>query len=160
MGYRVVALSRSEEKRQELLKLGADFAFDPESDSWAKQCREKLAPAKVNLVIDNIGGSYFSKTIALLAMHGRVSVIGRLAGPVPEFNTASLFFRRIRIGGVAVGTYSADESQAAFSALLKLMDATGAKPVIDHVFPFEDLPKAFAQLERGPMGKVLISIPK
>lgn len=160
MGYRVVALSRSSEKQRELLKLGAEFVFNPESETWSKECRAKLAPAKVNLVIDNIGGPLFSKTLDLLAMHGRVSVVGRLAGPVPEFNTAALFFRRLRIGGVAVGSYTPDESQAAFSALLKLMDATGDRPVIDHVFSFADLPKAFDWLEQGPMGKVLISIPK
>jgi hypothetical protein len=43
--------------------------------------------------------------IETLGDQGKVSLVGRLAGPVPEFNTAALFFRRIRLGGVAVSTY-------------------------------------------------------
>jgi NADPH2:quinone reductase len=38
-----------------------------------------------------------------------------------------------------------------------LLNKTGARPLIDEVFPFEKLPDAFARLAQGPMGKVLIS---
>jgi hypothetical protein len=44
--------------------------------------------------------------------------VGRLAGPIPDFNTASLFFRRIRIGGIAVGAYSNRESRAAWAQVI------------------------------------------
>jgi hypothetical protein len=36
---------------------------------------------------------------------------GRSSGPVLEFNTATLFFRRNRIGGVAVGDYTPEAAQ-------------------------------------------------
>jgi NADPH:quinone reductase len=91
-------------------------------------------------------------------MHGRISVVGRLAGPVPSFNTASLFFRRIRIGGVAVGTYSNAETLSAWNSVLQTLSRTGAKPLIDRVFPFAEVPAAFARLAEGPMGKVLARI--
>ena len=39
----------------------------------------------------------------MLGQDGRISVVGRSGGAVPEFNTATLFFKRNRIGGVAVG---------------------------------------------------------
>ena len=96
---------------------------------------------------------------ALQLPDGRIvalSVVGRLAGEVPQFNTASLFFRRIRIGGVAVGAYTNQESHHAWRASLELLNKTGARPLIDHVFRFEELPAAFDRLARGPMGKVLI----
>jgi NADPH:quinone reductase len=34
----------------------------------------------------------------------------------------------------------------------------GQKPVIDKVFPFEDVKLAFARLAEGPMGKVLVHV--
>lgn len=158
MGLRVVGLSRSEAKQRELKQLGADATFDPQDATWTKQARGFLDKTKVDLIIDNIGGSLLPQAIELLGMNGRVSVVGRLAGSVPDFNTATLFFRRLRIGGVAVGTYTPAESRAAWNQLLALMNKTGARPVIDRVFPFGELPHAFERLERGPMGKILISI--
>jgi NADPH2:quinone reductase len=157
-GQTVIALSRSEKKQQRLRSLGAAAAFDPNNPQWRTRAKEFLAGRRVDLVIDNIGGNLLPETIDLLGMHGRVSVVGRLAGPVPQFNTASLFFRRIRMGGVAVGTFTPAESRAAWNAIVQRLDASGARPVIDHVFAFEQLPEAFARLAEGPMGKVLLDI--
>ena len=114
----------------------------------------------MDLAIDNIGGTLLPDVIDTLGQNGRVSLVGRLAGPVPQFNTATLFFRRIRLGGVAVGSYTNAESRSAWAALLELLRKTGAKPLVDSVFPFDQLPQAFERLEQGPMGKVLLRIQK
>ena len=92
-------------------------------------------------------------------MNGRVSTVGRLAGPVPSFNTASLFFRRLKVGGVAIATYTNEESHAAWhSVLATLAKTAGVRPVIDAVFPYQEVPKAFERLAQGPMGKVLVRV--
>jgi NADPH2:quinone reductase len=156
LGHTIVALSRSEEKRQHLLAIGATVALDPLDPHWRHQLKQQLHGERVNLAIDNIGGDLFSQVIDTLGSFGRVSVVGRLAGPVPEFNTSSLLFRRLRIGGVAVGTYTREESHAAWKAIVSLMGKIKAKPLVDHVFPFDQLHAAFERLEKGPMGKVLV----
>jgi len=38
------------------------------------------------------------------------------------------------------------------------LDKTGAKPLVDQVFPFDKLIDAFERLRSGPMGKVLLRI--
>ena len=157
MGHTVVALSRSEEKRAKLLDLGVSVALDPESD-WHKSLKQQLDPRRVDLAIDNIGGELFPRVIDVMGMHGKVSVVGQLAGPVPKFSTATLFFRRLRVGGVAVGTYTPAESQAAWRAVVDLLARAKAKPIIDSIFPFERIQEAFTRLKQGPMGKVLIGI--
>ena len=158
MGYTVLALSRSAEKQRQLKDLGAAVAFDPQDANWGKQVRDFLGGPRVDLAIDNIGGTLFNAVLGTLGNDGRVSCVGRLAGPVPEFNTASLFFRRLRVGGVAVGSYSRDEAHEAWTAVLKVLDASGARPMIDHVFDFDQLPQAFNRLAEGPMGKVLVKV--
>jgi NADPH:quinone reductase len=160
MGHTIVALSRDADKRKKLLELGADFTIDPAESDWPTKIKNQLAPRRVDLVIENIGGSLFNQVLETLGPSGRISAIGRLAGPVPEFNTSALFFRRLKIGGVAVGTYSRPEAHAAWEAVLALLNHTGAKPLVDHIFPFEQLPQAFARLRAGPMGKVLLEIAK
>ncbi len=158
MGYTVLALSRSREKGKTLIGLGAAESFDPREADWPKRVKTFLSKRRVDLVIDNIGGSEFSRILETLADHGRVSCVGRLAGVVPEFNTASLFFRRLRIGGVAVGAYSRDEARVAWKQVLQLLARTGAKPLVDSVYPFDQLPRAFEKLAVGPMGKVLLRV--
>jgi len=158
LGHRPIALSRSARKRDQLLKLGAVAAFDPADRNWRSDLKDLLAPRRVDLAIDNIGGTLFPELIDTLGEHGKVSIVGRLAGPVPEFNTSSLLFRRIRIGGVAVGAYTAAEASATWTQIVRLLDQTNARPLVDSIFPFDQLPQAFARLAEGPMGKVLLAI--
>lgn len=158
MGLTVVALSRSAEKGATLKRLGADFVFDPAHPELRQQILESLKPRKVDLVVDNVAGPLFNTVLAVLGYRGRISVVGRSAGPVPDLNTGQLFFRRNRIGGVAVGDYTAESAQGPWAEIVRRLDAAGRRPVIDGIFDFNDVHAAFARLAEGPMGKVLVKI--
>lgn len=159
MGLTVVALSRSEEKRKELLALGADFVFDPADKGLRQAVLNAIAPKKVDVVVDNVGGALFNQVIAMLGYGGRISVVGRSGGVVPEFNTGTLFFRRNRIGGVAVSDYTPEHAQVAWKEIVGRLDGAKQKPVVDSVHPFEEVKAAFRRLDQGPLGKVLIRMP-
>ncbi len=158
LGHIVAVLSRSVEKQEKLLAIGADIALSPQDTQWRKKLSEALGQRRVDLAIDNIGGELFPEIIDTLGMFGRISVVGRLAGPVPQFNTASLFFRRNKIGGVAVATYSPEESRVVWTHVTKLLKERKARPLVDSVHPFAQLPAAFTRLAAGPMGKVLLRV--
>ena len=96
MGLTVIALSRSAEKRATLQGLGADFAFDPRAGNLRQAVNSAIAPKKVDIAVDNVGDALFNQVVAMLGYGGRISVVGRSGGTVPEFNTASLLFRRIQ----------------------------------------------------------------
>jgi NADPH2:quinone reductase len=158
MGLTVVALSRSPEKSRRLGQLGATITLDPAASRWRQALKGALSPRRVDLALDNIGGQLLPEVIETLGDLGKVSLIGRLAGPVPNFNTATLFFRRIRLGGVAVGACTNAESRSAWQEVVDLLASKKARPLVDSVFPFEQLPKAFERLAQGPMGKVLLEV--
>ena len=69
-----------------------------------------------------------------------------------------MFFRRNRIGGVAVSDYTPEAAQAIWREIVSRLDAIGQRPVVDGVFAFEDTVAAFARLAEGPMGKVLVRV--
>ncbi len=158
MGLTVAVLSRSKEKGARLKEMGADLVFDPAMPELRKAVLTALSPKRIDLAVDNIGGSLFNEVIAMLGYAGRVSVVGRSAGPVPEFNTASLFFRRNRVGGVAVSDFSPAAAQAAWKEIVSRLKAMGKRPVIDHVFSFAEVKQAFARLAQGPLGKVVVQV--
>jgi NADPH2:quinone reductase len=158
MGLTVIGLSRSAEKGARLKELGADLVFDPSDKGMRKAAAAAIAPRKVDLVVDSVGGELFGQVVALLGYGGRISVVGRSGGVVPEFNTATLFFRRNKIGGVSVGDYSPQEAQAAWREIVRRLDATEQRPVFEEPVAFEDVKQAFAKLAAGPMGKVLVRV--
>ena len=160
MGHTVVGLSRSPEKAAKLKAIGALAIFNPNDTQWRRHLKAALGNRRVDLIIDQIGGEQFNDVLGTLGHFGKVSAVGRLAGPVPNFNTAALLFGRFRIGGVAVSDYSTTQSHAAWNEILELLNKIGARPIIDRVFPFDQLPAAFARLKDGPMGKVLLEIKK
>jgi NADPH2:quinone reductase len=158
MGMMVVALSRSPEKRARLQGLGADFVFDPADKGLRPAVQAAIAPKKVDLVVDSVGGALFNQVIAMLGYGGRISVVGRSGGEVPAFNTASLFFRRNRIGGVAVSDFTPELAQISWTEIVRRLNGIAQKPVIDSVHPFEEVKAAFRRLDQGPLGKVLVRV--
>jgi NADPH2:quinone reductase len=158
LGLTVIGLSRSAQKASQLKQLGADFVFDPAEKGLRKLVLAAIAPKRVDIVVDNVGGPLFNEVLSMLGYGGRVSVVGRSGGVVPEFNTASLFFRRNRIGGVTVADYSPEQAKVCWNEIVTRLDAMGKRPVVDNVFGFADVKLAFERLGEGPMGKVLVKV--
>jgi NADPH2:quinone reductase len=157
MGHTVIAMSRGGGKAETLRVQGANFVVDP-GEPWRQKVKDFLRGAKVELAIDTIGGELFNQVLDSLGPQAKVSCVGRLAGPVPSFNTAGLFFRQLRIGGVSVGAYQTRQARDAWEKILRLLKIGGAAPVIDSEWDFERLPEAFARLAAGPMGKVILKV--
>ena len=158
MGLTVVALSRSEEKRATLKRLGADVVCDPADRNLVNDVKAAISPKRVDLVVESVGGALLTQVIDLLGYGGRISVVGRSGGVVPEFNTGSLLFRRIRMGGVSVGDSPAQATQAAWQEIVDRLDAMGQRPQVDSIVPFEEVKRGFMRLDKGPMGKVLVRV--
>lgn len=154
----VVALSRDGEKRAKLKSLGADFVFDPEDTHLVKSVSAAISPKKIDLAIDCVGGKLLPQAIALLGYGGKISIVGRSGGPVLELNTATLLFRRIRIGGVSVGDYTAQAAQTSWKEIVDRLNVTGQRPQVDSIVSFEEIKKGFARLAQGPMGKVVVRV--
>lgn len=158
MNLTVVALSRHAGKGAKLKKLGADFVFDPMDNNLIKAVTAALKPRRVDLAVDSVGGPLLPQVVALLGYGGRISVVGRSGGTVPEFNPATLLFRRIRMGGVSVGDYNAPVVHAVWREIVGRLDALGQRPQVDAIVPFEEVKRGFARLAQGPMGKVLVGV--
>lgn len=158
LGARVVALSRSAEKRQALERLGADVTVDSSADGLEERVKAGMGGGRVDIVIDNLAGPYLQKSINLLAERGRVMIVGLLAGLTSEFIVGTVIFKQARIEGVQVGAYRPEESQEAWARIVDVLNGADMRPVVDRVFPMDKVQDAFAHLQSGPLGKVLIDV--
>jgi NADPH2:quinone reductase len=157
-GARVIATSRSEEKRERLLELGADAVVDSSAEDYVALIKNILKDGRVSLVVENLAGPFLQKSIDVLAEGGRIAVVGLLAGLSSEVSIGTLLFKRARIEGVQVGAYTPEESQHAWNRIVSHLAATGARPLVDEIFPMTEVPEAFEYLKKGPFGKVLVDV--
>ena len=156
IGATVVALSRSEDKRARLNALGADIALDAEINGLEMRVKKALGGGRVDAVVENLAGPYLQASINLCRERGRVALVGLLAGISSQVTVGSLLFKRVRVEGVAVGAYTPAEALDVWRQIVARLDAAEAKPPVHAVFPLESVPEAFASLEQGPFGKVLV----
>lgn len=152
----VVALSRSEAKRQQLLELGADLAFDSDDPDLVKKVRDGLGGGRCDVTVENLTGPFLQKSMDLAAYKGRICVVGLLAGLKSEIVVGYLIHKRLRIKGIAAGGFTPAEAQERWTKIVTALDSAGRRPVVDRAFPFEQLLEAFDHLKSGPMGKVLV----
>ncbi len=158
LGAKVVALSRDEAKRAQLLALGADAAVDSSAADLEAQVQEAFGGSGADLIVDNLAGPYVQKYLNMANLNARIMVIGLLAGPVTEIMLGLLLFKQARIEGVHVGKFAPADAQAAWVEIVRTLDAAQARPLIEQVFPMGDVQEAFGQLRGGHMGKILVNV--
>lgn len=157
-GATVVALSRSADKQSRLLNAGAHHVFSPDETHLKKQICERLQTKGVDLVVENVGGPSLATSVHLLGNHGRVSVVGLLAGVEGTVPIPALMFKRASIHGVLVTDDSPEKAQFVWKGIIELMDRAGFRPIIDERFPLARTPDAFQKLRGNVFGKIVVEM--
>jgi NADPH:quinone reductase-like Zn-dependent oxidoreductase len=141
-GYVVYVTSRDGAKRARAVELGAHAAFE----SGAR------LPERVDAVMETVGAATWDHSLKSLEMGGTVVVAGATSGSEPPADLRRVFFRQLRVVGSTMGT------RGELVALLRLLDATGVRPVVDSVRPLADAREAFARLASGEtFGKLVLT---
>ncbi len=158
LGAKVIALSRSEEKRRQLDELGADAALDDGASDLSEKVRKALGGKGPDVVIENLGGARLDEHIGMADLNARVMVIGLLAGRMSKINLGQVLFKQARIEGVHVGKLVPAQAQDAWRRVVDTLGAAGARPIVDRVFPMDRVQEAFEHLAGGHFGKVLVEV--
>ena len=153
LGARVIALSRSPDKRNRLAALGADLALGPDDAGLATKVE---AAGGADVVVETVCGGFLETSIALANPYGRICIIGALGGVDCRIDPTKIIFKRLQLLGIHVARYTDAGVQRAWEDVCRLLEPSGARLPIDAVLPFERVPEAFERLRRGPMGKVVI----
>jgi NADPH:quinone reductase-like Zn-dependent oxidoreductase len=142
-GLVVVVTSRDPAKRDRALELGAAAAVEPGG----------RLPDRVDAVMETVGEATWEHSLRSLRPGGTVVVSGATSGAEPPADLRRVFFRQLRVVGSTMGTR--DE----LAALLRLVDATGVRPVVDDVRPLSDARASFERLLAGDVFGKLVLVP-
>jgi zinc-binding alcohol dehydrogenase/oxidoreductase len=147
-GATVYVTSRSKEKCEKALELGADKAIDS-GDDWSVA----LQGEKMDLVIESVGAATFNKSLDQLRVGGTIVTFGASAGDVVEFDLRKFFYGQFNMYGSTMG--SGEE----LAEMLSFIEKHQIKPVIDKTYQLSDFKEAFNRLEQAnQLGKIGFSI--
>ncbi|GAA0440553.1 zinc-binding dehydrogenase [Lentibacillus halophilus] len=147
-GTRVIVTSRSQEKREQAEKLGADRAIDTNS-SWP----EELADETIDLVIDSVGRATFNRSLEVLKKGGRFVTFGATTEDTVELNIRAFFYGQYQLIGTTMG--SRDELRD----MIQFIENHNIHPVVDQGFTLNEASDAFSYLkETKQFGKIYIDI--
>lgn len=142
-GLKVYATSREEKKRERALEIGAHEVLES---------GERL-PVKVDAVMETVGRATWSHSIRALRSGGKIVISGTTSGPqLDDAELTRIFFLQLQVIGSTMGTR--DE----LASLVTMLDATGAKPLIDRTLPMEEARTGFEAMAGGDIfGKIVFT---
>jgi NADPH:quinone reductase-like Zn-dependent oxidoreductase len=150
-GARVIITSSSDTKLAHARELGAHDSINYSAmPDWEKRVRELTGGRGVDHIIEVGGAGTLPKSIKAVRTAGTISLIGLLAEG-PDVNPIPILMRHLRVQGIYVG------SRAMFERMLNALTLRQVRPVIDRVFPFEDLSDALRYMQEARhFGKICL----
>lgn len=154
VGARVIATTSSASKAKRLRDLGAsDVVNYVETPEWGKAVRALADGRGVDRVVEVGGPGTISQSLRAVAVGGEIASIGFLSESNPGIDFFSLKLSGALFRNIAVG------DRAALQELVRVVQATGLKPVIDREFDFAHARDAFAYLRSGAhFGKIVVKV--
>ena len=108
----------------------------------------------VDVVVENVGEATWEKSIRMLAKGGRVVTCGGTTGPMLVTDVRRLFW-----GGYLPILGSTMGNDAEYAAIVAELSAGRLRPLVDRVFPLEQVRDAYGYLDRAEqLGKVAVEI--
>jgi NADPH:quinone reductase-like Zn-dependent oxidoreductase len=140
-GMRVWVTSRSADKRNRALELGAELAVEPGA----------RLPARVDAVMESVGKATWRHSLRAVKDGGTIVVSGATTGDAAPAELGHIFFRQVAVLGSTMGTRSELEH------LVRFLLANRVHPVIAETLPLSQARRGFEMLMEGTaFGKIVL----
>ena len=133
-------------KMDEVLRVGADFVVDRDSDIVSE-----LGEERFDVVIDNVGGPHFAGELNTLKRGGRYASSGAIGGPLVNLDLRTMYLKDLTL----IGCTAWDEP--VFPQLVSYIESNRIKPLVAKTFPLADIAHAQQEfLEKKHVGKFVL----
>ncbi|MBI6885009.1 zinc-dependent alcohol dehydrogenase family protein [Pseudomonas putida] len=153
LGAKVIVTSSRDANLEAVKKLGAiagvNYRTNPE---WAEEVLKLTDGEGVDLLLDVAGGDGMNQSVAATKVGGRIAQIGFLTGQAATLHLMPMIFRQTTIRGIAVAPRSSFDRMNDFLSEHKI------RPIIDHIYSFDQAHEAYEHLAKGAFGKVVIKV--
>jgi NADPH:quinone reductase len=165
-GATVYGTSRTADKLQRIheLNLGLDksVAVGGQPSNFVEAVQKWANGAGVDVILDLVGGNYLAANLEALALRGRLICVGTMAGAKSEIDLGLLLRKRAIIIGTMLRGRSIEEKAEATrlfaSSVLPLVSRGAIRPVIDRVYPVDEIRDAHERMESNEsFGKIVLT---
>ncbi len=117
----------------------------------------------VNVIIDFIGASYLKEHLQILQDAGRLVLVGLMGGHETQIDLNTVHKKRLQIKGLTMRARPLGEKRLLTKHFkerwLPLFSQAILQPVIDSIFPFQDVRLAHEYMEKNlNVGKIILSL--
>ncbi|HEY0338520.1 MAG TPA: zinc-binding dehydrogenase [Burkholderiales bacterium] len=164
LGAKVIGISGSEAKLAKLRALGLDVGICARGEDFSGRALEATGGKGVDLAVNLVGGTVFDACQKSLGDFGRLAVVGYVDGVMKaELDLESTHGKRLEIFGISnapLTTAMRAEATRGFNRdVMPAINDGRIVPVIDRVFPFDQLSIAKAYVEsNAQIGKVVVRL--
>jgi NADPH:quinone reductase-like Zn-dependent oxidoreductase len=157
LGAKVIGTSSSDEKLTRARDLGLDAGCNyKERPEWSGWVSEVTGGQGADRIIEIGGAGTFSQSLRATRVGGTIAQIGVLSGAATSEPLAltPILHKQLRVQGIYVG------SRAMFEEMNAAIATDRLRPVIDRVFGFDQVRKAFLHMQSAShFGKIVIRMP-
>ncbi|GII92547.1 zinc-dependent alcohol dehydrogenase family protein [Sinosporangium siamense] len=163
LGARVIASTRTSEKREFLLKEGADATVATAEENVTEALMAITGGEGVRLVSDGISGGFVAEYVDALAVGGIAFVHGALSGTNDlAFPVLPLVRRKAGVHGYSLINETRDPVtlQRGIDFVTQgIADGVLGRPVIDSTFPLSEAAAAYDRMKSGVQrGKIVVTM--
>jgi putative PIG3 family NAD(P)H quinone oxidoreductase len=163
LGARVFVTVGSAEKCAAALALGAERAFNYNETDFVEAALAATDGRGVDLVLDIVGGDYLQRNIDVLALDGRLVLIGQMRGPKAQITTTPIFRKRLTITGSTLRARSVAEKGALAedvrANVWPLFESGQVRVLVHATFPLRAAAEAHRLMESsGHIGKIVLTV--
>jgi NADPH2:quinone reductase len=162
---KVAVTAGSQSRLARCRELGADITVNYHEHDFVDEVLKATDGRGADVVLDNMGAAYLQRNVDVLAVGGRLAIIGMQGGVNAQLNLGSLLGKRGGIfatglrGRPVTGPGSkADIVAEVVSLLWPLIESGAVAPIVHEVLPIERAADAHRAVEAGPFGKVLLRV--
>ncbi len=161
LGANPIALTRTSEKSEMLLKAGAAAVIATAELDMVAEINRTTDGVGAHIVFDPVGGPEVAKLTQVMAPQGMFFQYGALDSRdmlVPVFN---ILGKHLTLRGYELFEITTDSEKMARakSFITEGLRAGKLKPVIDKTFPFEEIADAQRYMEaNGQVGKIVVTV--
>ena len=153
-GATVIATSSSDAKLDRLKAMGADHLINyRKTANWGEVARDITGGRGVDHVVEVGGPATLNQSMLAARVGAHISVIGILTGLGGDVSIVTALIKQLRLQGLIVGNRSQQQD------MVKAIDANGMRPIVDKVFPLENIVDAFKYQESNQhFGKICLEM--
>ncbi|MDQ3220283.1 MAG: NADPH:quinone reductase [Acidobacteriota bacterium] len=156
-GLIVVGTASSEEGKRLVKDHGADLVADHTDDAHFDEIKEFTAGKGVDVIIEMLANVNLQKDFDVLAMFGRITVIGNRGSL--EFNPRAAMTKDATVYGMSLFNSPQPELQVIHAAIFDGLSDGFLIPVIGKTFRLQEAPLAHhAVIAKKAYGKIILNI--